>query len=101
MDVELRYFDGCPSWRLAESRLREALRLLGSSEDVLTLRRVETPEEAERLAFRGSPTVVVNGRDAFADASAPVGLACRLYPTAGGLAGSPTVEQLTSVLAGG
>ena len=42
--------------------------------------------------------MLVDGRDPFADPDAPVGLACRLYRTEEGLAGSPTVEQLLAVL---
>ena len=70
----------------------------GASGDVLTLCRVETDEQAQQLSFRGSPTVLVNGQDPFADASAPVGLACRVYRTDGGLAGAPSVEELTAAL---
>jgi hypothetical protein len=59
---------------------------------------VGTPEEAEAGPFRGSPTVLVNGRDPFADTDSPVGFSCRVYRTEGGLAGAPTVEQLVAVL---
>jgi hypothetical protein len=59
---------------------------------------VETDEQAQELSFRGSPTVLVNGHDPFADPSAPVGLACRVYPTATGLAGAPSVAELAAVL---
>lgn len=51
---------------------------------------VTTPEEAERLRFRGSPTVPVNGVDPFADAEAPVGLSCRVFQTPDGPRGAPT-----------
>ena len=34
----------------------------------------------------------------FADPSAPVGLACRVYRTTTGLAGAPSVDELTAVL---
>jgi hypothetical protein len=61
-------------------------------------RLVVTPEQAEAARFPGSPTVLVNGRDPFADPAAPVGLSCRVYGTADGLAGAPTVEQLLAVL---
>jgi hypothetical protein len=97
VDVRLLYFDGCPNWRLAEWRLREAVQLCRPGTDV-QLVSVGTPEDAERLAFRGSPTVLVDGRDPFADACSPVGLACRLFPTPDGLRGAPTVEQLVAVL---
>lgn len=96
MRVELRYFDGCPNWRVTEQRLRSLADELGFE---VVLRRVETPDEAEALDFRGSPSVIVDGADPFATGSEPVGLACRLYDTPEGTAGSPTTEQLREVLA--
>ncbi len=98
MDVTLLYFDGCPNWTVAEGRVREALRLVGEPETALRLQTVSSPEEADTLRFRGSPTVLVDGADPFADDSQPVGLSCRVYVTPQGLAGAPTVEQIVSVL---
>ncbi len=59
---------------------------------------VESPEQAEAIGFRGSPSILVNGADLFPDPAAPVGLACRIYATPDGLAGSPTSDQLRSAL---
>lgn len=98
MDLALLYVDDCPHWREAELRLREALRRLGLPEEMLTVRRLETPDDAERWSFRGSPTILVNGRDPFADPSLSVGLSCRIYRTEGSTTGSPTVDQLTAAL---
>jgi hypothetical protein len=50
------------------------------------------------MQFRGSPTVLVDGRDPVLDRDAPVGLSCRVYRTVDGLAGSPTLEQLVAAL---
>jgi hypothetical protein len=61
-------------------------------------RLVSTPEEAEAAGFRGSPTVLVNGHDPFAEPDGPAGLCCRVFRTDAGLAGAPTVEQLLAVL---
>jgi hypothetical protein len=97
--VELLYFDGCPHWRLADERLTEALRVLGRADVRVERRRVETAEQAEELAFLGSPTLRIDGTDPFATGREQVGLSCRLYPTASGLSGSPTTEQLLEVLA--
>ena len=98
MNVTILYFDGCPNWQQAHARVLQALREVGATKEVLTLRRVETEEQAHEQSFRGSPTVLVNGRDPFADLSASVGLACRVYPTATGPAVAPSVEQLTAAL---
>lgn len=54
--------------------------------------------EAEELGFIGSPTVLVDGRDPFARGGEPVAMACRVFRTPDGLAGSPTVEQLVEAL---
>jgi hypothetical protein len=82
MIVEILYFDGCPSYqRLLPTVQRHAER--GGAE--LLPRRVETPEEAERERFLGSPTVRVDGRDIDPSASerTDYGLKCRLYRSPG------------------
>ena len=98
MSVTLQYFDGCPNWREAEERLREALRAAGRPEGAVTLEAVTTPEDAERLRFRGSPAILIDGLDPFAAETAPVGLSCRVFSTPDGLRGAPTLEQLVEVL---
>lgn len=100
MAVRLLYIDGCPHWREADRRLHQALRDVGITTPVEHVT-VSSSQDAERLCFRGSPTVLVEGVDPFADPSAPVGLSCRLYQTPEGLRGSPTVEQLVQVLTNG
>lgn len=98
MKVRLVYFDGCPNWREAEQVVRAALRDVGLPEQSVDLQRVESPEDAERMSFQGSPTVMIDGEDPFADPFAPVGLMCRLYRTEDGLAGVPSREQLVEAL---
>ena len=95
MRVELRYFEDCPNWRIAEGHLQDLAREIGFE---VIGRRVETAEEAEALEFRGSPSIVVDERDAFSVGDQPVGLSCRIYQTPHGPAGSPTVDQLRAVL---
>jgi signal transduction histidine kinase len=96
--VTLQYFEGCPNWHTALDRLRQALRDEGLADVEPVLERVETPEEAERLHFIGSPTVLVDGRDSFAGPASAYGLTCRVYSTPEGLAGSPTLDQLRASL---
>ncbi len=98
MDVTLLHLDGCPHRQVAGARLQEALTRTGRTAVRVEHRRVTTAEEAEAVGFRGSPTVLVHGRDPFADPDAPVGLSCRVYRTEAGLTGAPTVEQLPTVL---
>jgi len=98
-DVRLLYFVDCPNWRVAEARLKEALAALGADPDAVTYERVTSVEQAEALGFQGSPTILINGTDPFADPDAPAGLACRFYRTDSGVQPAPTVEQIHAVLA--
>lgn len=95
-DITLRYFDGCPNWQVAKERIEVVLAQLGETRAV-TLERVETPQEADELDFRGSPTILIDGVDPF-DAGGPAGLSCRVYRTDAGLEGAPSVDQLVGVL---
>jgi hypothetical protein len=98
-DVRLVYFEDCPNWRVAEARLKEALVSVGADPDAVIYEQVTTVEHAEALGFRGSPTILVDGIDPFADPDAPAGLTCRIYRTAMGVQPAPTVEQLQATLA--
>jgi hypothetical protein len=99
--IELLYFDGCPSYLVAEERLRNVLRERGL--DVyIEMVRVETDEEALRLGFPGSPTIRVDGTDIFPTAEERGGaLGCRVYATPQGLAGAPTVGMIGRALGRG
>jgi hypothetical protein len=97
-DVTLMFFADCPNWQLADSRLRQALARAGRDDVCIEHRQITTAEQAEAVGFRGSPTVLVDGHDPFADPDAPTGLSCRVVRTEAGLAGAPTVEQLLAVL---
>ena len=94
-EVTLLYFDGCPSWRTADQRLAALADEFGFE---LRHQKVDTPAAAEEWSFRGSPTVLIDGRDPFATGEEPVGLSCRIYQTPDGPAGSPTVAQLRAAL---
>ena len=98
--MTLLYFEDCPNWRRADERLRTALAASGRSDVVVRREPVGSPEEAERLGFRGSPTVLVDGRDPFADADLPIGLACRLYRTPAGPDTAPALDDLVVALGG-
>ena len=98
MDVVLLHFDGCPNWQTAHERLREALGRAGRTDVRVERRGVATPAEAEAVGFRGSPTILVDGRYPLAAPDAPVGLSCRVFRSETGLVGVPTVEELLEVL---
>ena len=97
LEIELRFFDDCPNWKATSTLLGSIIDEL-KLEATLVTRRVETPEEAEDLDFHGSPTVIINGEDPFADKDAPVGLACRIYRTETGFTGAPSAAQLRDAL---
>lgn len=98
MDIALLYFDDCPNWKIADERLA----VIAAERPELRVSRhiVETLEEAERVGFHGSPSILVDGVDVFAEPGAGVGLSCRVYRTPDGLAGAPSIEQLRAALAG-
>jgi len=97
LNIEIRYFDDCPNWRPIEGSITSLAAELGIEVEV-SLTIVDTPEEAERLSFKGSPTVVIDGTDPWDDPSAPVGLSCRVYRTADGYAGAPSEDQLRDAI---
>lgn len=98
MTFELRFFDSCPHHEAARHLLEDVLRQAGW-QGTVALTPVETPEQAESLGFRGSPTFMLDGVDPFADPTAPVALSCRLYTTSAGLAGLPEREELVRAVA--
>ncbi|MDQ2757854.1 MAG: thioredoxin family protein [Actinomycetota bacterium] len=97
MDVTVLYFGGCPSWQTAIERVRAASTRTGVQVRVRT-QAVESNEDADRLGFTGSPTILLDGIDPFARPGEVSALACRMYTTPDGLAGSPTVDQLVDAL---
>lgn len=96
MDITLQYFDGCPNWTVTDERL---LALTEGNPGMVVRRHiVDTAEEAERVGFGGSPSILINGIDPFAREGLSGALSCRRYLTPDGYAGSPTVEQLKAAL---
>ena len=79
MEVELLYWDGCPSYPAALADLRAAL-----GEHVpVTVREVISEDQAVAEDFPGSPTIRVDGEDLF-PIDDPPGLSCRVYRLADG-----------------
>lgn len=97
MDVTLLYFEGCPHWKIASERLNALA--LERTDVTVKQQLVETPEQADRFGFLGSPSIQVDGVDVFAEPGSQVGLTCRRYLTPGGFEGAPTLEQLRRMFA--
>ena len=92
MQITLQYFDGCPNWETTAERL--AVIKADRKDFTVIEQRVETQADAEALDFRGSPTLLIDGTPLFPAPDAPPGLACRVYLTPDGVAGSPSMEKL-------
>jgi hypothetical protein len=87
MRIEIQYLDGCPNLELTVHRVREALALVGLDATI------QTTKMTDGMAFGGSPTVLVDGRDV-EEGQAAACANCRIYPTPAGLEGSPSVEAI-------
>lgn len=98
MTITIQYFEGCPHWKLADERVQEVLRGLSRSDLNLEYQLIDSPADAERVGFHGSPTILIDGRDPFATGSEPVGLTCRVYRTEQGPQGAPTEAELRRLL---
>lgn len=97
MKITLQYFDGCPNWKMTKADLTTLIADHGL-ETTISYQLIDTPEAAEEHNFRGSPTVLMEGVDPFADPDAPTGLSCRIYKTETGMAGTPSLSQLEEAL---
>jgi hypothetical protein len=91
LEIELLYFEGCPSYRRLLPRLRHLVNEAGGDPAEIVLRAVETAYAAEKARFLGSPTVRVDGRDVDVEAGErqDYGVKCRLYRTDEGLSPFP------------
>ncbi|MDQ1739785.1 MAG: hypothetical protein QOE53_1437 [Pseudonocardiales bacterium] len=97
MDIELLVVRDCPHAAVAERLVHAALVELGIDVPVTTTVIIDEQHAVQR-GFVGSPTILVNGADPFFQAGLPAGLACRIYPTTDGPAGTPTPGELRHAL---
>lgn len=97
MEIDLLYCPDCPNRTLARDHLAAALARTNRVA-LVRERQVRSSEEAERLGMSGSPTILIDGRDPFAEGAGVSALACRLYSTDAGYSGVPTVEQFIEAL---
>jgi hypothetical protein len=83
----------CPNVDLLEQRLAQ---VLGGRHDVTVSRYVvQDQDEATRRGMRGSPTILIDGTDPFAEPGQQASVSCRLYRDSSGRAdGAPSVSQL-------
>jgi hypothetical protein len=99
VDIELLYWDGCPSYPEAMELLQDVLAERGVDAEV-RVRHVGTDAEAQALRFPGSPTIRIDGRDVdLAGAEAQPALTCRVYYLPDGrVSPIPSREDLEAAL---
>jgi hypothetical protein len=99
--IELLYWEGCPSHDEALADLREVLTELGREDEPVHKRSIDTDEQALKEKFPGSPTIRVDGVDAFPPTEGdPLGLTCRVYRLSDGrYSPTPDREELRESLA--
>jgi hypothetical protein len=86
VEVELLFWEGCPSHPAALAELRSIL-----GDDVaVTVREIVTEDDAIAARFPGSPTIRVDGEDLFPSAEPP-SLTCRVYRLADGASPPPLI----------
>lgn len=97
MDIEILYVADCPNLAQARQHVDAALTTAGMAATVSETEVVDAATAA-RVGMRGSPTVVIDGRDAVDSDAATGSLSCRLYASGGAMQGAPSVEQLVVAL---
>jgi hypothetical protein len=99
MRIDFLFWRGCPSHPEARELLGKVLAARGIEAEVVE-REVMTDEEAQELAFPGSPTIRVDGRDVDPEgASARPALNCRIYHLPDGrVSPVPSREQLEEAI---
>ena len=87
--IDIQYFNGCPNSSEMIHRVKEAIK--GGEEKIeFNEVLVESNEHAEKIKFRGSPTVLINGEDLEGRAEPEAAsLNCRVYEN-----GLPGVEEI-------
>lgn len=87
--IDIQYFNGCPNSSEMIHRVKEAIK--GSEEKIeLNEVLVENNELAEKLKFRGSPTVLISGEDIEGrEEPESASINCRVYEN-----GLPSVEEI-------
>ncbi|MCI0141840.1 hypothetical protein KNN17_09635 [Arthrobacter bambusae] len=97
MDFELLTIQGCPHGSAARELFSRAVELEGQDPVLIAAREIVSDEEAEASGFHGSPTFLVDGKDLFPSTAEPA-MTCRVYRTAGGLSGLPSLESLRQAI---
>ena len=87
--IVIRHVADCPGIGLLKERLAALIDV-----DRVSFELVATTDDAERISFYGSPTILIDGTDPFPFAATSPGLSCRLYRTETGTEPAPSTSQL-------
>ena len=99
VDLELLWWEGCPSTERALDELRAALADVGLGDAEIRTREIETDADAEQAGFRGSPTILIDGVDFAGAAEGEIGLGCRVYRRRDGrISPTPDPDDLREAL---
>jgi hypothetical protein len=98
VDVELLVVPDCPNASAAQALLRSALDAAGLAATPIRISVIHSEREAENRGFVGSPTILINGIDPFAEPGRPVAVACRVYPGPAGVSGLPPADEVRRAL---
>jgi hypothetical protein len=98
MRIQILHVPDCPGVAVLIERLAP---LLAGRPDVHLDRQVVTDDaQAVTLGMSGSPTLLVDGVDPFAEPGQSTSMSCRLYRDTGGhVSGGPSAVQLGRALA--
>lgn len=87
----------CPSAKLVDQRLEQVLE--GRNDISISQHIVDDHDQAARRGMTGSPTILVDGIDPFAEPGQPASVSCRLYRHGHGQAeGAPSVRRLRQAI---
>ncbi len=100
MKAAILYILDCPNSAAAGVSLRDALNATGHPDVLIDFRLLTSSEEAAAVPFAGSPTILLDGVDAFPTGTRVTDLACRVYRRGQGPAGVPSADELAEVIRG-
>src|ERR1039457_2427992 len=97
MDLTVLAVPDYPNVVLLEERLAQVLE--GRRDVTVSRQVIADQDEAARRGMHGSPTILVDGIDPFAEPGQPASVSCRLCRDGGGqVDGAPSVRQLRQAI---